>query len=98
MKEHARKGTLWKPIGRLMAKARCVREMQSVAASVGGSSSVVEVSPDLPQVAHHSNVTTTLDPLDDIFSLPPFMDVSPSLDDLFLVDDDFVQVGMRTGF
>ncbi|KAF4225612.1 hypothetical protein CNMCM6457_008034 [Aspergillus fumigatiaffinis] len=98
MKEHARKGTLWKPIGRLMAKARCVREMQSVAASVGGSSSVVEVSPDLPQVAHHNNVTTTLDPLDDIFSLPPFMDVSPSLDDLFLVDDDFVQVGMRTGF
>ncbi|GFF83109.1 uncharacterized transcriptional regulatory protein C139.03 [Aspergillus lentulus] len=98
MKEHARKGTLWKPIGRLMAKARYVREMQSVAASAGSSSSVVEVSPSLPQAAHQNNVTTTLDPLDDIFSLPPFMEMSPSLDDLFLVDDDFVQVGMRTAF
>ncbi|PKX91289.1 putative C6 transcription factor [Aspergillus novofumigatus IBT 16806] len=100
MKEHARKGTLWKPIGRLMAKARYVREMQSVdkGCSLAGSSSVVEVSPELPQVAHQNNVTTTLDPLDDIFSLPPFMDMSPSLDDLFLVDDDFVQVSMRTGF
>ncbi|EAW20377.1 putative C6 transcription factor [Aspergillus fischeri NRRL 181] len=98
MKEHARKGTLWKPIGRLMAKAGYVRDMQSVAASVGGSSSVVEASPHLSPVAHRHNVTTTLDPLDDIFSLAPFMEVGPSLDDLFLVDGDFVQVDMRTGF
>ncbi|KAF7156278.1 hypothetical protein CNMCM5623_009671 [Aspergillus felis] len=100
MKEHARKGTLWKPIGRLMAKARYVREMQSVDrdCSTAGSSSVMEASPDLPQVAHHSNVTTTLDPLADIFSLAPFMEMNPSLDDLFLVGDDFVQVDMRSGF
>ncbi|KAH1455151.1 hypothetical protein KXX13_001071 [Aspergillus fumigatus] len=97
MKEHARKGTLWKPIERLMAKARYVREMQSVAAAVGGSSSVVEASPHLPQVARHNNVTATLDPLDDIFSLAPFMEVRSDLDDLFLVDDNFVQVDMRPG-
>lgn len=97
MKEHARKGTLWKPIEPLMAKARYVREMQSVAAAVGGSSSVVEASPHLPQVARHNNVTATLDPLDDIFSLAPFMEVRSDLDDLFLVDDNFVQVDMRPG-
>ncbi|KAH1490285.1 hypothetical protein LV157_005504 [Aspergillus fumigatus] len=97
MKEHARKGTLWKPIERLMAKARYVREMQSVAAAVGGSSSVVEASPHLPQVARHNNFTATLDPLDDIFSLAPFMEVRSDLDDLFLVDDNFVQIDMRPG-
>ncbi|GFF62153.1 uncharacterized transcriptional regulatory protein C139.03 [Aspergillus udagawae] len=100
MKEHGRKGALWKPIGRLMAKARYVRETQSVdrGCSAGGSSSVMEESPYLPPVAHHSNVSTTLDPMADIFSLAPFMEANPSLDDLFLVDDDFVQVDMRTGF
>ncbi|KAL5360191.1 hypothetical protein BJX96DRAFT_175060 [Aspergillus floccosus] len=100
MKELTRKGTLWKPIGWLMAKARYVREMQSVdrGCSVGGSSSVMGASPNAPLVAPHVNVTTTLDPLADIFSLAPFMEVSPGLDDLFPEDDDFVQVGLRPGF
>ncbi|KAL2863150.1 putative C6 transcription factor [Aspergillus lucknowensis] len=95
MKEHTRKGTLWKPIGRLMAKARYVREMQSV--DRGCSSSAVEANPNAPFVASHNNVTTTLNPLADIFSLAPFMELSPGLDDVFPVDDDFVQVGMRAG-
>jgi hypothetical protein len=34
IKEHEKKGTLWRPINRLMAKARYVREMQRL--SYGG--------------------------------------------------------------
>ncbi|GAB1217486.1 hypothetical protein ATERTT37_006725 [Aspergillus terreus] len=98
LKEHARKGTLWKPIGRLMAKARYVREMQSVdgGCSVGASPSVMEASPSAPLVVSHSNVMTTLDPLADLF-YGTLSEVSPGLGDLFPEDGGFVQVGMPAG-
>lgn len=81
MKEHTRKGTLWKPIERLMAKARYVREMQSVdrACSGGSSSSVMEMNSYPPPTTHNDNVSATLDPLADVLSLSPFMDINSHL-------------------
>ncbi|KAH8426605.1 putative C6 transcription factor [Aspergillus melleus] len=100
MKEHTRKGMLWRPIGRLMAKARYVRETQSVdrGCLVGGSL-VVKDAPSVVSYnsSSHNTVTTTLDSLADIFSLTPFLELSPgpNLADFFPVDDDFIQVDMR---